>query len=447
MEFGVAEVGDELSASNELAGKEAPVQVMQPWRLYGSAQRWLYLAVLFLVTTSNYFDYFVLSVILEPIKKEFHVSDTQLGLLTGFSFALFYVAAALPIAHWADRGNRRTVMSVCLVAWSFVTAACGFARSFWQLVASRMLIGAVEPGGVPPAQSLAADYFPPERRATALILLSQGGAAMGYLVGIGVGGYVAAKYGWRCAFLVAGVPGIALAAIVRLVLPEPRQQMPTLLTSEQPKGSFATLAQLVSKRSYLLALLGMSIFVIYSYGIAVFLPSLMIRSLHATLEQVSVTWGVAMSVANLSGACGGGWLADTLSRRDVRWYAWLPMLACVLALPLYFAVLSSDSLPTFISIEFVAEVILSAGVPAIYAAVHAVCGSQSRAMAMAVLQFCVILFGGVGPLIAGLFSDAFAAVHGTDSLRTSLTVMLGFLIPAALAFYATSVKLPSELEV
>jgi predicted MFS family arabinose efflux permease len=425
----------------------SPASPTPPWSLYSPWQRWGFLTILFLVTTSNYFDYFVLSVVLDPIKHEFHVSDTMLGLLSGFCFSLFYAIGALPISRWADRGNRRTVITVSLAGWSVMTAVCGFAQTFWQLALARLGVGAMEPGALPPAQSLVADYFPSEKRATAIAILTQGGSAVGYLVGVALGGYIAATRGWRAAFFLAGAPGLALAVIVRLALPEPRCRLGFPSSGPEAENVRQTLSRLRCKQSFLLALGGLSAYTIFSYGVSVFLPSFMIRVLHATLEQVSTTWGFAISAANLAGAIGGGWLADRLSRRDIRWYAWLPTIACVLAAPIYWLALASHHLWTFIGFDFLAETIISIGIPAYFAAIHAVCGNRRRVMAVTIVLFCITLFGStIGPLAAGVLSDALSSVYGLESLRYSLFSMLLFLIPAGVCFYWFAREMPRDLE-
>ena len=183
-----------------------------PWSLYSGWRRWSFLTVLFLVTTSSFFDYYILSVVLEPIKREFQVSDTVLGLLTGFCFALVYALAALPIARWADSGNRRTVIAIALTGWSVMTTLCGLAQSFWQLTLARLGVGALEPAAVPSAQSLVVDYFPPQQRSTAIAILTMGASAAGYLFAVGFGGYIAASLGWRTALLLAGMLGLGRPA-------------------------------------------------------------------------------------------------------------------------------------------------------------------------------------------------------------------------------------------
>jgi MFS family permease len=417
-----------------------------PWNLYSPGQRWGFLAILFLVTTSNYFDYYVVSVVLDPVKQEFHLSDTQLGLLSGFGFAALYAFAALPVARWSDRGNRRTIITLTLAGWSVMTMVCGLAQSFWQLVGARLGVAVTEPGAAPPAHSLIVDYFPPERRAMAVAILTQGGSAAGYCVGVGFGGYIAATQGWRMAFLLAGAPGLLLALLVRWVLAEPRCRLgfPAIDAAE---SSTQSIRRLRKKRSYVYMLAGLTGYALFAYGTSVFLPSFMIRVLHATLEQVSVTWGFAVAVAMIVGACVGGWLADRLSRRDVRWYAWIPAIAFGLGAPLYWLALSTERLWTFIAVDFPAEVILAVGYSVCFAAIHAVCGHTHRALAIAVAYFSIMFIGcGFGPLLAGALSDAFNADYGMASLRYSLLSMVIFLLPAAFALHRAGFAMTNDVE-
>jgi len=422
------------------------VGLVPPWSLYSRRRRYGFLAILFGVTTSSYFDYYVLSVVLEPIKQEFGVSDTMLGLLGGFSFALLYSISALPIAQWADRGNRRTIITVTLVVWSVMTAACGFARSFWELALARVGVGMAEPGAVPPAQSLIADYFPPGRRASASSILNAGSAA-GYLVGVGIGGYIAATFGWRAVFLLAGAPGLVLAIIVRTMLPEPRSQLGFPSVLAPTKSRRQSLARLRHKQTFVFTLIGASIFTVFSFAAGLFLPSFMIRDLHASLMQVSATWAITISAASLLGAVLGGWLADLLSKRDIRWHAWLSAVTCALGAPLYLMALAASSVSSFIALDFLAELVLAVGISVSFAPVHAVCGGARRTQAIAVMQLAFMLVGaGCGPLMAGALSDLLSTFYGAESLRYSLMAMVLFLIPAAAAFYCAGRAMPRELE-
>jgi MFS family permease len=448
---------DPAAASGSLAPEDSALArrpTLGPaWALYSQRRRWIFLIILFFVILFNYFDYFVLSAVLDPIKREFGVSDTMLGLLSGPCFALLYGCAAIPIARWADRGNRRTIITLALAGWSVMTAVCGLTQSFTQLAVARLGVGVSEPGAAPPALSLIADYFPPERRASAMAILTQGGSAAGCLIGIAVGGVVAATYGWRIAFIVAGIPGIALALLVRFTLAEPRTKLGfphaarTGYGAVPEESAWAVFCYLYRKRSFRRALLGISIFTIFSFAVSIFLPSFMIRTLHASLMQVSITWGVAVSVANLLGAIAGGFLADSLSKRDIRWYQWLPSIGCALGSLAYWEALHAQNLWAFIRIDFVAEFILAAGLCVSFAAIHAVCGDRRRAMATGIVFFAINLFGtGLGPFIAGALSDVLNATYGIQSLRYSLLIMVGFLLPASGAFYWGARAMPQELE-
>lgn len=418
-----------------------------PWTLYSSQQRWVLLSVLFLVTMWNYFDYYVISIVLDPIKKEFQVSDTMLGLLSGFAFATIYAFAALPVARWADRGNRRTIITITLSAWSLMTALCGIAQNFSQLLIARLGVALTEPGGAPPAQSLAADYFPPERRATAISVLLQGGSALGYGVAIAFGGYIAATYGWRTTFLMAGAPGLLLAVATHFMLREPRQTLGFPASSTDSESAKESIAILMRRRSFVFTVAGITFYCLFAYGTSVFLPSFMIRSLHATLAQVSVTWGIAVTVAMVIGALIGGPLADWLSRANVRWYAWLPCLAFGIGCPMYWLTLSSPTLWTFIFVDFPSEIVLAVGFSVSFSAIHPICGSARRASAVALVYFCVMFIGcGFGPLMAGAISDALTPTYGNEGLRYGTLMMVLFLIPASLSMFFAGRAMPQDLE-
>jgi predicted MFS family arabinose efflux permease len=420
--------------------------VIRPWTFYSVRRRWLMLAILFLVITSNYCNSFFIAVLLEPIKQEFHVSDTMLGLLSGFCFALLYAVAALPVARWSDHGNRRTVITATLAGWSAMTALCGFAQSFWQLAVARLGVGAAASGALPPAQSLIADYFPAERRGTALGILT---AAMnvGLLSGIALGGYIAASQGWRAAFILVGAPGLLLALVTRLFLAEPRYELGFPGAHSGTESLPQTILRLRKKRSYLYALIGISVYCVYAFGVTMFLPSYMIRSLGASLEQASTTWGVAITAANVIGSLVGGYLTDALSRRDIRWHGWLPALTCAAGAVFYWLAFAIPHFWAFIGVEFLAETVLGVGFPAVYSGVHSVCGHQRRSMAVGILFLSMMVIGnGLGPVTAGALSDAFSSAFGAGGLRYSLNTLVALMLPAAVAFYLSARAMPDELE-
>jgi MFS family permease len=442
-----------MNATAPIRMKDAAAEVAEigcesvtPASLFNERQRWGLLAVLLLVATLNMVDRVIISVLLDPIKQEFHLSDTMLGLLSGLAFALCYAVGGIPFARWADRGNRRTVIAVALTAWSAMTIGCGLAQSWLQLLVARMGVGVAESGSAAPTQSLIADYFPAHRRATAIAFLNATGN-LGYFLGIGLGGYIAAVYGWRAAFLFAGVPGLIIAVIVRLTLVEPRQRIRLKGVSTTAEPATETIARLSHNRSFLFAVVGICLYAFFGYGASVFLPSLMIRELHANLAQVSTAFGAALSASTAIGALGGGWLADRLSRRDIRWHAWLPAAGCAIAVPVYGLALLTDHFRVFVTLFCAAEAILAAGFPAIYAGIHAVCGGPRRATAFAIVFLLTTLVGsGLGPLAVGALSDSWHLLHPLHSLRYSLLIMLGSLVVAAGSFYLFGRALPHDMD-
>jgi MFS family permease len=405
--------------------------------------------VLFLVATCSYLDRHIVSVLLEPIKKEFGVSDTLLGLLTGFAFAIFYATLGIPVARWADRGNRRLVVTLSLTVWSVFTALCGFTTTFWQLALARIGVGAGEAGAIPPSQSLLADYFAPERRGRVLAIFMSS-ATLGYLIAFVGGAVLAQHFGWRVALIAVGLPGLALAVLSHFTLDEPRLERGAHVVrpeSAAKQSLRSALSELKAKSSYVWVLGGAACYGLVAYGASAFLPSFMIRSLGVPLEQVGVAFGGLSTAVGFAAILAGGWLADWLGRRDKRWYAWLPAAACALAFPFQALSLLVHSFDAFLLLSGIGGLFLGVGVPSMYTALHAVCGSTRRSLAVALFSFTMSLIGsGLGPLITGALSDAFASQLGHESLRYAMVIANCFLIPAACCLYLCGRAMPRDLE-
>jgi predicted MFS family arabinose efflux permease len=417
-----------------------------PWLLYTEQQRRRMLAALFLVAMSNYLDRHVIAVLLEPIKQEFGVSDTLLGVLSGACFVIFYATFGLPIARWADRGNRRTIIALGLGAWSVMTTVCGLAQSFLQLALARVGVGAGEGGAIAPAQSLLADFYPPERRATAIGIFMSAATA-GYLLGFGGGGYIAATYGWRTAFLAAGLPGLALVVIVRLGIDEPRLRLGFPRRDTGVESLRATLDHLRRKRSFRHAVLGCTLYFFMAYGVLIFVPSFLIRAVHVPLRDVSLWYGGVSAIASLVGTLGGGWVADRLRRRDIRWLAWLPAGVCLATVPLHLLTFASSNFSTILALTSVTSLLLTGGLPPVFAAIHAICGRLRRATAIAIVFFCAALLGnGLGPVAGGMLSDALSAHYGADGLRYAMQILTLSLVLTGIAFLFLARAMPADLE-
>lgn len=411
-----------------------------------SRRRLACLVVLFLVATASHVDRHIVAVILEPIRAEFGVSDARLGILSGLSFAIFYVTLGIPVARWADRGDRRFIIVAALVTWSAFTALCGAAQTFWQLALARVGVGAGEAGAIPPGQSLLADYYPPAERSRAMAVFTLAATA-GYLLGLSVGGWYVERYGWRATLVAAGLPGLLLALVARVVLVEPRggRRSGAPSRGESLRTVFATLA---AKRCYVLIVASMILYMLLAYGALVFTASFLVRVHHLTIGQAGGTYGAVTGAGAALGMLLGGVLTDRLAARDLTWLCRLPAIGLVLAWPFHVLAYLAPSVPTMMTALFFGVIATSSAVPAQYSALHAVCGSTRRAMAVAVAFFFMNLLGmGLGPVIAGALSDALAARHGAgEGLRYAIVAMLTMFLPSGVLMWRAARHLPHEVE-
>ena len=296
--------------------------------------RWFVLVMLTLVYTFNFIDRQILVILQEPIKAELSLSDAQLGLLTGFSFAVVYVCAGIPIAYLADRSNRRNIVAVSLAVWSSMTALSGMVSSYSQLVLARLGVGIGEAGGSPPAHSMLSDYFPPEQRGTALSFYSTG-IYIGILLGFAGGGWVAESFGWRQAFFVIGMPGVVFAVLLAALVREPRRGR-WEGGFIAPKASFSDTFSLLKERpAFWWIAFGCAFKSFVSYGNGNFFPSFLIRNHGMTIGDVGLYLGLISGLAGALGTFMGGFLGDRLGIVDKRWYVWVPLWGTLIALPPY----------------------------------------------------------------------------------------------------------------
>jgi MFS family permease len=416
------------------------------WDLYSPRQRWFFLAILFLVSLSNYVDRQVMSVLLEPIKTEFGASDTEMGLLGGFAFGALYAVLGLPVARLADRGNRRTVIAWSIAAWSVMTMLCGAARSFPQLFLARVGVGIGEAGAIPPAQSLIADYFPPAQRGRALAIFMIS-AMGGYLVAFEGGAQLAAHHGWRTAFVALGAPGLALAVLSWLGLHEPRTLSGRARQAADIEGLGQTFATLAGKRSFVLLCIAFVFYFLVAYGAVTWFPAYLLRVLKRPLTEVGALYGLVAAVTSLTGTILGGVVIDRLAIRDIRWLAWVPGLMLIIAWPFFTWALLADNFTLFLVADALASVLVGAAVPAMFTLLHRICGTRRRAMAVAITFFFANLLGlGFGPLITGVLSDLFTASMGVIGLRYALILSLAILLPSGAALLAIAPSLERDCE-
>ena len=387
------------------------------------------LVMLTVVYAFNFIDRQILVILQEPVKADMGLSDSQLGLLSGFTFALVYVIAGIPIAYWADRGNRRNIVALALAVWSGMTTLSGFVQNYTQLLLARVGVGLGEAGGSPPSHSMISDYYPPEKRGTALSFYSMG-AYIGILLGFMLGGIVADTFGWRMAFVVVGLPGVVFAIALRLSVKEPlRGRWETGSTDKVPTLR-ATLAVLRRTPSFWYIAIGAGLISYTGYGNGNFFPSYLVRSHHMSLAQVGVTLALVTGVFGMLGTFLGGFLGDRYARKDVRWYLWIPALGGLVAFPASLYVLLSDNTVLALVIQAGVTLLATLYLGPCIAMSHLLVPATMRAFTSAILFFILNIIGlGLGPLVTGLLSDVLQAEHGNNGLRYAMvtTACVGLL--------------------
>jgi MFS family permease len=379
------------------------------------------LGLLFVVYVFNFIDRQILGILLQPIKRELSLSDTELGFLSGIAFALFYSTLGIPIGRWADRGSRRIIITLSLALWSLMTAVSGLARNFLQLALARVAVGVGEAGCTPPSHSLLSDYYPAKHRATALSIYSLG-IPVGILFGYLLGGWINEFFGWRVAFFVVGLPGLLLAGVVHFTLREPPRGQADGLRVSGPPPPIGEVGRLLwSLRTLRHICLGTSLLAFTVYGTSVWNPAFLERS-HGMSSGEIGTWLAA--IAGLGGGTGtflGGFLADRLSVRDVRWAPRVPALAALAAIPMAVGFYLYPSKIPALALGFAPTFLAYFHIGPAFAMTQSLVPLHTRAVAAAILLFVINMIGlGLGPQAVGIASDALYSRFGEDSLRYAL---------------------------
>ncbi len=382
------------------------------------------LALLFGVALLNMLDRQILGMLVVPIKAEFGVSDTAMGFLTGPSFALFYAIAGIPIARWADRGVRRSIIALGLALWSGLTLASGMVQSFGQLVVARLGVGVGEAAGTPPSHALISDYFPPERRAVALALFTVG-ASTGVAAAHLVGGWVNELWGWRMVFIVAGLPGIVLAILVRLTVREPRRGRfdggAQTARGEDWRAAVGLLARIPSYR-HLVAAASLHSFAFA--GSMIWYPTFLTRVHGLSSGEIGTALALYSSLPTGIGIFLGGLATDWLARRDVRWLQGFAGLTIVAFVPFALGFLYLPDRGLAFSSLVVSALLMGASTPGIHVTTQALAPARLRALASAINLLLLSLVGaGLGPLFVGAMNDWLAPVHGLEAVRYTLSIV------------------------
>jgi MFS family permease len=399
------------------------------------------LGVLFLINVVNYVDRQILSILLQSIKEDLNLSDGQLGWLTGFAFALFYAAFGIPLARLADRSSRRNIIAISLAAWSAMTALCGLAQNFIQLMIARIGVAIGEAGASPPTHSMLADLYPHGKRAIALAVYSCG-VPVGILIGLAVGGWINEAFDWRTAFFVVGIPGVVLSVVFVLLVKEPPRSQ-TLDAASRPSVP-QVFAHLWGIKAYRDLVIAATLQAFTAYGITQWMPSFFIRTYGLGTAEVGLYLGLTIGIFSGAGTFLGGWMADYFGRGALRWYGWIPGIQILITIPFYFFVFTAPSFATALMWLAIPTFLSNAFTGPVFGAVQTLAPPAMRAMASAILLFVLGLVGtGGGPVLIGMLSDAFAGQAGANSLQWALLVAVAIKIFAVWRFYVAGRSLES----
>jgi predicted MFS family arabinose efflux permease len=375
-----------------------------------SARRYYVLGLLTIIYALNFLDRTIFNVLIEPIKKEFALSDTMMGLLAGFGFALFYSLLGIPIARVADRLSRRDIVALAL---------------------ARIGVGIGESAGSPASQSIVADLFTKNERPRALGIYAIG-TYLGVFLGYFVGGYVNQHYGWRSAFYVAGVPGILLALVLWLTISEPKRG--AMQESFVPEPLGPTLRFLASQKSFIIVLVGFCLTTYTNYATAAWIPPFLARVHHLSSAEIGTYAGTFKGLAGMAGTLLGGFVVAAISRRDDRWKLWAPAITSGLAGPVFALCMLTQDFAMMVAMLALTSFLVGFHLGPIFAIAQTVARPSMRALASALIALTATCFGqGVGPLAVGVVNDALKGSFGNDAVRYSLlsaalTTVLGALL-------------------
>jgi MFS family permease len=453
---------DAVAPAEGLVAEEAETPPLSAG--YRTYALWL----LMFVYTLNFLDRQIVNILAEPIKRDLHLADWQLGMMTGLAFALFYTVLGLPIARLAERSNRPRIIAASIIVWSGFTFLCGQAGGFWQLVLARIGVGVGEAGCTPAAHSLITDYTPRAKRASAIAFYSIG-TPLGSLIGLAMGGMIADAYGWRTAFMVAGAPGVLIGLLCFFTLVETRGKLVAQVAARKANQIDFRVAikVLTSKKTFWLIAFAAAIKAFIGYGHAPFTASFFFRNhadqiaeLAASINAVTGlslgpagTVGIGLSaVAGVAGIFGvwlGGFIADRLGAKDLRAYVIVPAIASLAVIPIYIAAVTvPDARVAFLLLALPA-ILGSLWYGPVYATAQSIVEPRMRATTAAVLLFIINLVGlGLGPLFVGILSDVFAgpmAMGEAEGLRWALIWSMAFNLIAFALFWMARKTIREEM--
>ena len=415
------------------------------------ASLYSYVVVILLsaVYTFNFLDRQLLSILSEPIRKDLGLSYTQVGMLTGLTFALFYTTFGIPLAWLADRTHRVRIIATACAVWSLFSMACGMAGNFTALALARIGVGVGEAGGSPPSYSLISDDFPPQRRGLALALYSLG-VPLGTALGSAAGAKIAAMYSWRVAFLAVGAPGIALALLVLLLIREPRRGRFDALvgdaTAHAPSVPLLTaIGGFFTNRTLVLTAISSGLSAFVGYAVLNNGPAFLISNKGMTLPEIALYYSAMSGLAGGLGTFGSGWLVDLFGKRHRTAYALVPAVSFVISLPFFLGFLWAPTWQWAMACLVVPHLMNNMYLaPAITVVQNAVPPAR-RGISGAILLFVLNLIGlGGGPVYVGLVADHFKPQYGTVSLKYGLAALVPFYLLTIVAHLIASRSIKSD---
>ena len=406
-----------------------------------------FLLMMVLVSACVVAERYVLFVLVEPIRRDLHLSDFQIGLVKDFILAIVYVLAVIPIAHWSDRWSRKGIVALAALTWTVSVAICSIAKGFWVMLIGRAGIGLGEGAFTPPSQAWIADLFPPKQRGTALSIFLLG-ASLGTFLGPALGGWAAHQYGWRHTLLLASIPGLILAPIVWFTLRDVRAGLADGATAAQAERKrFIDVAkELMAIRTFPLLVVAAALNTLMTMGMISWAPAFIERTHGMPAREAGMQMGGALFLGSMIGHLLGGPLADLLGRKNVRWYLWLPMVSGAIAMIVGWLILTGPATRVF---PLFGLQLLIGGLAAapLMAVVTGLAPVSSRATAVAILMVVINVIGlGGGPVLVGWLSDLLHPVYGEASLGVAMRWSLLAGIPSTILAYLASRSYKADAE-